>query len=247
MLERHFTAERINEIVNDTSIYPWICGHHTESLDLTKVTNNPANVCLVGDHGCVLFIKHQPGIYEFHTSVLPSGRGKWMLRGSRFAFDWMFTRTDAFELLTKCPQGNLAASAGAKAVGCSFLFNTMPLWLLHGNLVPIDVYSIILQHWVGIAKNLEETGNLFHNALEKEYSRLGKNLDVHEVDATHDRYVGATIKMLSGGQVAKAVNFYCRWAVMSGYEKISIVSCDPLVIDIKEAKLLIKNDNFEVI
>lgn len=247
MLERHFTAERLNEIVNDPSIYPWICGLHTDPLDLTRVASNPDNVCLVGEHGCVLFIKHQVGIYEFHTSVLPAGRGKWMIRGSRFAFDWMFTKTDAFELLTKCPQGNLAASAGARAVGCSPLFGTRPLWLLNGNLVSIDIYSIIIQHWVVTAKNLEETGNLFHNALDKEYKDIGKDLVVHEDDSVHDRYVGATVKMLSFGQLNKAVNFYNRWAVMSGYKPISIVSYDPLIIDIQEAKLLIKDDNFEVI
>ena len=42
-----------------------------------------------------------------------------MVQGSQFAFHWMFTKTDAFELLTKCPHGNIPAKAGAKIVGCS--------------------------------------------------------------------------------------------------------------------------------
>src|ERR1700728_4510326 len=119
MLVRHFTAERINEIVNHPTIYPSICGFNTRALDLTPTTSNNNHVCLVGEHGCVFFIKHQPGIYEFHTSVLPEGRGEWMIEGSRFAFNYMFTKTDAFELLTKCAYGNVAAKAGAKIVGCS--------------------------------------------------------------------------------------------------------------------------------
>ena len=247
MLERHFTAERINEIVNHPSIYPTICGHHTNPLDLTPITLNHNHVCLVGEHGCVLFIKHQPGIYEFHTSVLPEGRGKWMIKGSRFAFNWMFTNTDAFELLTKCPHGNLPAISGAKAVGCSFRFVTRPIWPLHGKLVPVDVYSIILQDWPKIANHLVAIGNSFHNQLELEYTRLGKSLTVHEDDETHDRYVGATIEMIRGGQVTKAIAFYNRWCVMSDYRKIAVISENPLIIDIFDCKLKISENSFEVI
>lgn len=247
MLERHFTAERINEIVNHPSIYPTICGHHTTPLDLTPVALNHNHVCLVGEYGCVLFIKHQPGIYEFHTSVLLEGRGEWMVKGSQFAFNWMFTNTDAFELLTKCPDGNIPAKAGARAVGCSLRFSTRPIWPIAKKLVPVDVYSIILQEWIKTANHLVVIGNSFHNQLELEYTRLGKSLTVHEDDETHDRYVGATIEMIRGGQVAKAITFYNRWCVMSNYKKISVVSENPLIIDIDEALLHIENNNFKVI
>lgn len=246
MLERHFTAIRINEIINHPSIYPTICGFHTEPLDLSAVAANPAHVCLVGEHGCVLFIKHQPGIYEFHTSVLPEGRGARMIEGSQFAFNWMFTKTDAFELLTKCPYGNVAAKAGAKAVGCSLRFTTRPLWPSGGNLVPIDVYSVILQEWVRTANHLVVQGKSFHKLLDIAYTEQGKNLSAHEEDEVHDRYVGATIEMIRGGQIVKAISFYNRWAVMSGYKAISLISTDPLIIDIDEAKLKIVNNTFEV-
>lgn len=247
MLERHFTAGRINEIVNHPSIYPNICGTHTGILDLTPIAGNPDHVCLVDEYGCVLFIKHQPGIYEFHASVLPEGRGGWMVTASQSSFHWMFTKTDAFELLTKCPYGNIPAKAGAKASGCSFRFTTRPLWPSGDVLVPVDVYSIILQEWVKNANNLVESGKSFHNLLDLEYTRLGKALDIHENDDVHNRYVGAAVEMIRGGQVSKAINLYNRWAVMSNYKKINIVSKEPLVIDIDEAKLEIVNNNFRVI
>lgn len=247
MLERHFTATRINEIVNHPSIYSEICGYHTSPLDLTHVTLNPNNICLVGEYGCVLFINHQSGIYEFHTSVLPEGRGDWMIEGSKFAFNWMFSKTDAFELLTKCPYGNVAAKAGARAVGCSLRFTTRPLWPSKGELVPIDIYSIILQEWPKTSNHLVSIGNSFHNQLELEYTRLGKALTVHEDDETHDRYVGSVIEMIRGGQVAKAINFYNRWAIMSNYKKIYVISTNPLIIDIDESKIQIENDNFKVV
>lgn len=247
MLERHFTAERINEIVNDPSIYPPIRGHHTGPLDLSRITPNPDHVCLVGEYGCVLFIKHQMGIYEFHASVLPEGRGEWMIEANHAVFHWMFTKTDAFELLTKCPHGNIPAKIGAKAVGCSLRFTTRPTWPQDGKLVPVDVYSIILQEWVKNANNLVESGKWFHNLLDIAYTECGKALDIHENDDVHNRYVGSAVEMIRGGQVGKAINFYNRWAVMSDYKKIGVVSTDPLVIDIDEAKLKIINNNFEVV
>jgi hypothetical protein len=247
VLERVFTAERLNEIVNHSSIYPLVRGANTKPFDLSNIAKNTDHVCLVGEYGCVFFIKHQPGIYEFHTSVLPEGRGEWMLQGSRFAFNWMFTKTDAFELLTKCPDGNIPAKAGARAVGCSFRFRTRPIWPVNGMLVPVDVYSIILQEWAKNADNLVESGKWFHKTLDMRYTELGAKLSVHAEDEVHDRYVGAAIEMIRGEQVGKAINFYNRWASLSDYKKIGLISVEPLIIDIDDCRLNIKKDNFEVI
>lgn len=247
MLERHFTAERINEIVNHPTIWPFVKGYCTQPLDLTELIKHQNYIGLVGEHGCVFFVKHQPGIYEFHTSVLPEGRGAWMVQGARYAFNWMFTKTDAFELLTKCPHGNIPAKAGAKAVGCSLRFTTRPIWPFFDKMVPIDVFSIIIQEWAKNADNLVETGKWFHNNLEMQYNKRGKPVAIHDEDETHDRYVGAAIEMIREGQANKAISFYNRWACMSGYKNISIVSTEPLIIDIDEARLKINKDNFEVI
>ena len=244
MLERHTDAKRINEIVNHPSILPWVRGNH-DKLDLTNVAKNPKNVCLVGEHGCVLFIKHQPGVYEFHTSVLPEGRGQWMIEKSKQCFRWMFTRTDAFELMTQCPDGNIAAKAGARAVGCSMMFRTRPIWPTDKGLVSVDVWSIILQDWIKQTPELAETGELFHNELQEKYIALGKTDPIHEEDVVHNQYAGVTCEMMEHGQVNKAVSVYNRFAALSGYKSIS-VEWEP-IIDIFEAKLRIKGDDFDVV
>lgn len=240
MLERHYEATRINEIINDPSILPWIKGKH-ESLDLTAITANPNHVCLVGEHGCVVFYKHQIGVYEFHTSVLPAGRGAWMQEMSKQVFAWMFTKTDAYELMTKCPDGNLAAKAGARAVGCSALYKTKPLWPTAEGLVAVDVYSILLQHWAKQA-DFTEHGKWFHETLAKKVPE-----EPHADDPLHDQYVGIAIEMIRGGQACKAVGFYNRWAVMAGYLPVTLLSLEPLMVDIGTAKLIIKDNNFEVV
>lgn len=246
MLERHATSERLNEIVNHSSIYPWIKGQHTGPLDLTNFVANPNNVCLVGEHGSVIFQKHQPGVYEFHTCVFPEGRGQWMLDGARCAFRWMFTKTDAFELMTKCPDGNLASKAGARAVGCIQSFRTGPVWPTENGLIPVDVWTMVIQHWVKNTPELAEIGKIFHDKLHEKYEKMGKTEPLHDEDDMHNRHVGAIAEMILNGQVNKAVLFYNRWAVMSGYQSISIASYEP-VIDIFESKLRVRDGDFEIV
>ena len=247
MLERRFDSERINEIANDPSVFPLICGYRTAPFDLTPITSDENNVCLVGKHGYVLFIRMQPGIYEFHTSVLPEGRGRWMIDGSQEAFYYMFTKTDAFELLTKCPDGNLASKVGAKAVGCLPVFRTRPNWPIDGKLMCVDVYSIIIQNWIKNANGLVESGKWFHNNLEEQYKKLNKSLEIHEEDGTHDRYVGLAAELLRSGHIVKAISLYNRWAFLAGYKQINVVSLKPLIIDISDCQLLIKKDGFKVL
>ncbi len=240
MLERHTTAERINEIANDPSILPWIQGDQS-SLDFSSVVSDENHIFLVGKYGYVHFIKMQPGIYQFHTCVLPEGRGQWMLDGAQSAFHWMFCKTDAFELMTHCPNGNLASKAGARAVGCTFSFRTKEIWPFQGKKICLEVWSIILQNWVRISPYLVESGKLFHSKLEK----LGEVS--HDDDEEHDRQVGCAVEMIRNGRVSKGVSTYNRWSLMAGYQPISVHSQKPLIIDIGSKKLLIENETFEII
>lgn len=247
MIERVFTAERLNEIVNHPSIYSWIKGSHTGPLDLTAFAANTDNVCLIGEHGSIIFQKHQPGIYEFHTCVLPEGRGQWMTDQWKAVSRWMFTKTDAFELLTKCPDGNIASKAGARYVGCSLMFKTRPIWPTDEGIVPVDVYSIILQNWIKQTPEMALVGEDYHNRLQAEYRRLGRNEALHEEDPVHNAYAGATAEMIQNGQVIKAMYFYNRFARMAGYHPINIKSLEPVIIDIGEALLRVNGNEFEVI
>jgi hypothetical protein len=247
MLERHFTSERVNEIFNNPSILPFLGGEHKGYLDLSNAVKNTDNVFLVGENGCVFFLKLQEGLYDFHTAVLPEGRGQWMLDGSIEAFDYMFTKTDAFELLTQCPEGNLASKAGARAVGCTYQFTTRPVWLMQGKLVPVEIWSIVIQNWVKLSKSIEKSGIWYHNILEEQYKELNKKIEIHEEDSVHNKYVGATVEMIRSGFIAKALAFYNRFAVLARYVPIKVLSLNPLVIDIQESVIQVNNDTFEVL
>lgn len=247
MIQRTFDASIVNAVVNDPSVYPWVHGSVVGPIDLEPVLVNHNNYCLWGDLGGTVFVQMQPGLYELHTQVLPPGRGKWTISMVHASFEWMFTKTDAVEILTRCPFGNIAAKAAAKRVGMSFEFTRPNTWVQDHKPIPSDIYSLKIQDWMRTAPGLVEKGERFHSELELEYSRMGKVHTPHPKDENHDRYVGAAMEMVKGGQPFKAVVFYNRWARISGYTEISILKAEPVIMDITEAILMIKGDDLKVV
>jgi len=82
-IERITDAARLNAVVNDPSVYPWVRGTAEGPLDLGGIIADPRHVALMGAHGGCLFVHHQPGIFEAHTQVLESGRGPGQPAASR--------------------------------------------------------------------------------------------------------------------------------------------------------------------
>lgn len=242
MIRRHFTAHSVNTVVNDPSVYDYVRGALTGKLDMTPLVENPDNVLLMGEHGGVIFLKHSPGIYEAHSQVLPAGRGQWTLDTAWECLDWLFTHTDAVDVMTRVPKGNHAARGLALATGWKPEFRVERGWIKDDQIIYADVYSMQIQTWIARSPNLEAEGILFHHKLEQEYVRLGKKEPPHPDDPVHNRYVGAAVSMIRNGQPNKGVLFYLRWAGMAGYAPISIVSADPLIIDIQESLIQVTDD-----
>lgn len=246
MITRHFSAEKINTIINEPSVYEWVKGRFKGYMDLTPVIADLRNVLLVGEFGGTLFIQHQPGFYEVHTQVLPSGRGKWTLKMVQDSLKWMFTKTEAVEIFTKVPKGNLGARALVRAIHGSLEFRNKRGWVVKDEVVYADMFSLNIQTWVRTAPDLETRGKWFHDKLEAEYKKKNKVEPNHEDDPIHDRYVGCAVETILGGQAQKAVVFYNRWARMAGYADIKIVTSSPLVLDIQDALLMVRDQDFWV-
>lgn len=238
-ITRHFDATRVNEIFNDPGVrdafnVPSLEG---QPLDFTPFINNHNNYALVGEHGCVLLRQHQPGIYECHFAVLPEERGRYTVGFGFKVFEYMFTETDCLEILTKCKVTDIASNAGARVGKFEKLFTSKPYIKDPSGLVAMNVYSLTIQHWAATAPGLEEAGERWHERIKA----------LHEEDPVHNRYAGAALLMLYGGQPFKAVGFYNRIASLSGYQPVTILSVDPLIIDIIEAKIKVVGRDFEVI
>lgn len=245
-LEIQQDAKRLNEICNHPDVHPWVANEAGVPVDLSAVIGRPDTVCLLGEHGGILFQQLQVGLWESHTQVLPKGRGPWALAMANACLHWLFTHTECVEVMTRCPHGNLGAKALAKGVGGVFEFVNPRGWQRDGKAVSADIYSLKIQDWMRNASGLCERGRWFHERLEAEMARHECPLPPHPDDATHDRYVGAATEMFFAGQPHKAVIFYNRWASMSGYFPIGLLSVAPIVVDIQTAALVMHEDTFHV-
>lgn len=242
--ERQNDAERLNELANHPAIYPWVRGPHKGALDLSPVTADPDNIVLAGEHGAEIFIPIQPGIYEAHSMCLPEGRGPWMVGFVEDCLRHLFTRTDCVEVVTRCPTRQ--AVALAKRVGLTCEFTNPKGWLIDGKQVSADIYALRVQDWMRLAPGLEERGHWFHDRLEQEFARMGRTEPQHDDDPVHDRYVGAAVEMMFGGQPMKGQIFYNRFAQLADYHPIRVMREGPLVVDIGNAILVIRNGDFYV-
>lgn len=230
ILDRDFTAKRINEIINHPEVRPWVAESEKGVLDMTKNIENKNNILLLGEYGGCFFIKIAAGVYEVHTQVLPEGRGDWAFNAVKNAAKWMFTRTDAYEIVTRIPQTHTGAKKLAISVGMKFEFTADRKCLFREQLSVMDIYSFRIQDWLPSAESFSEKGQGFHEFMEKQADKYGITKDPHGPMPNHNQFLGVCLEMGQHGQTRKGVFIYNRWAVIARHEQIELVSEDPSVI-----------------
>lgn len=159
----------------------------------------------------------------------------------------MFCRTDCIEIRSKVPAGNVGAAAFARAMKYELQFVRANAWQTAEGLVSVKYYARTLNQWVNQAHEMKEVGHAFHEKLEAAKIAAGATSPIHDDDDAHDLYVGATVEMMQAGQIAKAVGFYGRWSAFAGYGPISVIAANPIVVDIGDAILAVRGDDFEVL
>lgn len=244
---RELSAERLNTIVNHQDVRPWVAAYGQGYLDLTPVVANPDNYLLMGEGGGFLFVQQEPGIYEVHSQFLPEHRGENVITAARDAERYMFCRTDCIEIRSKVPAGNAGAAAFARKMRYELQFERANAWQTEAGAVAVRYFARTLNQWVNQADELKGTGHAFHEKLEAAKIALGSTMPIHDDDAAHDLYVGATVEMIQAGQIAKALAFYGRWAPFAGYGPIALIATNPLVLDIGDALLAVRDADFDVI
>lgn len=241
MIRQTLDPAFLNRVANDASVRPMIAGGDHE-LELAPLVSNPANLCLVTEHGGWIFQRLEMGTYEVHSLFLPPGRGRNFRDAARLAMRWLFTRTDCIDLLTKCPDDNGAARMAAALMGFKERFRREGVWHTGAG---ISYQGISIEGWAIRDPAARDAGLAFHLALEKMKDETGSDMPVHEVDAAHDHFAGAAWLIAEAGNVAKAVAFYNRWAIFAGYGTIAAVG--PGMVDIGDAVIAIKNGGTEVL
>lgn len=233
-MNRTMNAARLNELANHPEVRPALLGADGP-LDLTSLVTNPAVITLEAEHGAFLLIPILPAVYELHTLFLPEGRGKAFFRCAAEMFRYLFTRTDAVEIVTKVPDGNRGAALASTITGFRERFHR----------AGVSFRSLDIEGWALSDYVAEAAGNDFHEKLERAKEAAGSPLETHPHDATHDHIVGAAILMAHEGHLEKGVDFYCRWATFAGYATISIVG--PNIVDVRDALIEIRDGQVGVL
>lgn len=239
ILHRVFDASEFNALVNHPSIYPWVNGRIVGPLDLSDVASDPANVFLLGEHGGIEFISLQPAIYDVHAQCLTEGRGAWMADAANEAAWWMFTRTDALEIVARVSHGNRRVRALANVCGMRKQFTVENGWVLDHRIVPADIYSLTLQEWLANSVHVGKMADRLKERLTK--SPVASTVNLSDGCA---RTIAVTLEMIRYQQVGKAVVFHDRFAAMARVPMLNIVSQSPIAVEIGGLVFVMRKDDY---
>lgn len=246
-IRRSFDANDINPILNDPGVFPAITVPGIDKLDATPLVANPHNVLIMAEGGGILFVKQEPHIYEVHTNFLPKYRGRHAVRSSLAAYRWLFTHTDCEVLQTRVPVFNKGADLFCRMVGAHHEFTREKAWPTKDGNVDLKFFSLLIREWIWQTPSLAESGVRFHRRLDEERLRLGHSEENHPDDHAHDIAVGAASEMIYNGEPEKGAYFFNSWARFAGYGMISVVSRNPIIIDIGNAVLQVEDQSFKVL
>lgn len=154
MIERIFDSNVVNAVSNHPSIFPHISGGREGPLDCSEFVEDKNNVFLAGEHGLAIFHWRNPGCYEMHYRVLPSGRGKWSLGFALGCLTWMFSHPDVLALGCRVPRGNYASRALVRRCCGKFEYTLPKGWIDEdGWPIDADVYSMTRERWERLNAN----------------------------------------------------------------------------------------------
>jgi hypothetical protein len=184
------------------------------------------------------------GVYECHTIYPPLVNAKIVVREMREAMAYMFLQTDCQCILTKVPDVNTGAAHLAKLGGFVEDFYRKDAWTGGGG---VSYQKLPLDAWARTCSTVGEQGRMFHELLEAHKKIQNSHLPEHPQDEAHDRAVGAAVAMIRAGNTIKGVNHYNKWAIFAGYAQITLLSEQPVIVDVGDAVMGLRNGDLEVL
>lgn len=243
-IRRDFDAKALNLVLNDPSVRPELLGAADGPVDVTALAENPDNIVLMGEYGGVLLIKLLNGHYEVHTQVVEKGRGAWALGMIQAAQRWLFTHTDAWEVVTRVPVTNKAALGLTIKAGMVKEFDALKGVRLGDKQVDAAIYRLTLQSWASKAPGMVERGRRLIHWLSQE---SGVPIEQFDTSDTALRYTAIALEMITNGQPAKGVFFYSRWAWLAERASIKLVSVDPVGVRLNFGSLRLADGELEFV
>lgn len=234
-MNRTFTAAALNRIANHPDVRPWVGGEG--EIDLSAAVSDEANYTLTFEGGGFVYIGLGNGLYEVHSLSLQDAQG--VPQAARESLDWMFSRTDCVEVMTKVPAPNKGALGLVRICGFDRLYERKGVWTGGED---VSFWQLTLDRWAQRSQGALQTGKAFHDLLEQ-----AQGHENHPEDDAHDHAAGAASLMFQHGQMQKACWYYNKWCAVSGYRTISLLSLDPPVMDIETHTIGLKDGALEVL
>lgn len=239
MIHRTMNPALFNAVCNHPEVRPWLGGDGP--IDVSSLVSDPKHYALWNGVGGFILEAGPGASFEVHSQFPPEGRSN-SSEAMRAGMDYMFTRTPCLQITTFLPDNNPAARGLAAKGGFRDWFRRNHPTMGKGVQARIDI-----DDWIAGAQELETDGERFHGALEDAKIDAGSALPVHPHDPTHERYVGAALRMFERGQTRKAEAIYNRWAKNAGYAPLTIIADNPTVVDAIDAIVSLKDGTIEVL
>jgi hypothetical protein len=225
-----------NAVANHPDVRPALGGDGP--LDLTAIVTHADNLAFATPHGGFVGVARGEGRYEVHSLFLPAGRGREAITAMREGAEYLFTRTDAVELLTKVPESNRAAAGLARLAGFRETFTARVPWAA-GEFMATSFQTLPVERWALGSATARRLGEWLHDVMEDAKAVTGSALPPHSEDEdAHIRLAGAALAMSREGHVGKGVTVYNRWAVFAGYPLVQQLLVNPPVVDLGEGLIV---------
>jgi len=244
-LVRSFDPVKVNEILNDPSVFPLVSIPGTEKIDASPLIADQQNILLMGSRGGFLFCCKEPGIYEVQPIFLDRDY-KHALAYARSAYKIMFTQTDCMTLLFMVPVVNQPILNLCNATSAKKEFERKNIWPTENGNIDVEFRSIRYDDWVYQDLSLLDDGLEFQGKLTTEIMRLGFAPKV-ETDDCYKIHIGAFYDMMFSGRPEKAIILYNRFARFSGFDMVSVVSASPFLINFGKTLIKIEDNTFKAL
>jgi hypothetical protein len=243
-LHRTLEATGLNAVANDPAVRLWLGGDGV--LDLTADVSNPVNLAASCEEGGFVAKALGEGRYEIHSLFLPT-KATAAVKAMRSALDYVFAASDAVELVTKVPTDNAAADGLARLAGFRLLFTSTMEWT-STETKSMGVRTLHIDEWALRSSVALCMGRWLHEQFADVLESHASQLPPHSADdETHDRMAGAAAMMMRAGNIAKAVLFYNRWAVLAGYPPIKWLRDHPTILDLEGMIVELTGEDIEVL
>ncbi len=141
--------EDVKRILTHPAVWDWISDDNTPEPGDYPFESIWAHcsVLMPNQHTVITLAPLNHWTVEFHTAIVPEGRGKQAIMAIRSMFEWVFTKTRNVKIITHVPETNLKAYAMARRLGLTLEGVNRGSWVKDGKIYDQALYGLMKGEW----------------------------------------------------------------------------------------------------